>query len=245
MEPGNSDLGRSKDNISNFLIVIPTLNEERTIGILIDDLLNYVDSSQILVIDGNSDDETVSIVLSKNVGYMAQKSIGKGGAIRDVFQEYNPDEYEGIIFLDGDLTYHPKDIRKLVETYYRDNKNMVIGDRLRGYRSKKAISKFNLFGNWLFSIMIKALFGGPLSDTQTGMRLMNSSLILEIRDKLKAKSFDIESEIHILCLKSNKTMINVPITYTERPESSTTKLNPFSSGFRILKRILLCRFTRY
>ena len=67
-----------KDDVT---IVVPVLNEEKAIGMVLDELINN-EYPNILVVDGYSKDNTVQIAENKGVYVVQQHSLGKTGAIK-------------------------------------------------------------------------------------------------------------------------------------------------------------------
>lgn len=227
----------------NILLVIPTLNEEVTIGKQISDSLTKFHKDNIILIDGGSTDKTLEIANGYGIKVINQSSKGKGNAIKEVMNGLDKD-IDVLVFIDGDLTYDILEIDKLLVPLIKEQADLVLGNRLKGEREKGSISKFNIIGNWTFSILIKMLYGGELTDTQTGYRVLSKKCIAEITPHLKSESFDIETEINILSLKKHLKIKSVPIRYSNRPDNSVTKLNPIKVGWKILKRILGLKFAK-
>ncbi|MCX8169448.1 MAG: glycosyltransferase, partial [Candidatus Methanomethylicia archaeon] len=87
----------SKDDVT---IVIPTLNEEKAIGIVLDELLN-LGYRNIIVVDGYSKDNTVKIAFEKGVKVIYQHGHGKTGAIQTALEHVNTSY---MLVMDGDYT---------------------------------------------------------------------------------------------------------------------------------------------
>ena len=225
--------------------MIPTLNEEITIGQVLKNAKDKFKNEQILVIDGNSKDKTLEIVKSHGIEYLSQNGNGKGTAMIETMQYALKKGYDFICFIDGDLTYDFDDALKICKIM-EENRNlaMIIGDRLRGEREKKAITSLNLLGNYLFSILISIFFFRPIYDTQSGLRAISLPFAEQYISKLKSEEFEIETELTIATIKNNGHILNMPIKYYCRPKGSVTKLSSFRIGFRILKTIFTLRFTR-
>ncbi len=230
----------------NFILIIPTLNEEKTINTIIQKSLNYFEPNNIIVIDGHSSDKTPEIVKSHNILLLQQTGKGKGNAIIDVLNYINNNKYDynGVVFIDGDLTYDISEVNNLIEPIIKDKYDMVIGNRLNGKREKNSITRFNLIGNWIFSILIRLFHGSIITDTQTGYRALSKSCINNILPHLKSNSFDIETEMNIIVARKKLKIYDVPISYYCRPIDSYSKLNPMKIGLKILWRIIEMRFRK-
>ncbi|HEY9204889.1 MAG TPA: glycosyltransferase, partial [Candidatus Methanoperedens sp.] len=98
-------------NKDEVCVLIPTLNEDKTIGGLVREFksLGY---SNILVIDGHSVDDTVKIAENAGAKVIIQSGTGKGQAIKQAFQ-LATSKY--VVLIDGDGTYLPEEIEKILE----------------------------------------------------------------------------------------------------------------------------------
>ena len=204
-------------------IVVPTLNEENAIELVLKDVL-LEGYPKTIVIDGNSIDDTISIAKKMQVPVYLQSGRGKTGAIKTALK-YIETPYLGVI--DGDCTYSAKDIEKLLEKaqFY----SQVIGAR----RDRVNIKAFNRFGNRVINLLFNLLFGTRLSDVCSGLYVLNTSFAKEL--VLETSGFDVEVEIAAQAAKNGK-IAEVPISYGRR--IGTQKLNPIRDGVVISSSIL-------
>lgn len=209
-------------------ILIPTLNEAPTIGPLIREFrdLGY---SHILVIDGNSIDETRSIAIREGARVEVQSKKGKGNALIEAFSLI---EQPYILMIDGDGTYSPQDAEKMLEPLSKGY-DQVIGDRLTE-ENRDAFSRLNLFGNQILNRLFKLAHSAYLSDILSGCRAFSHEGIRQMH--LKEVGFGIETEISAEAVRSGQKISVVPISYKKRP-GTPTKLNPFHDGFKITATI--------
>jgi dolichol-phosphate mannosyltransferase len=209
-----------KDDVT---VIVPTLNEERAIELVLSDL--YLEGySKTVVIDGNSIDDTVSIVKKMRVPVYAQVGAGKTGAIKTAL-DYVKTPYLAII--DGDCTYSAKDIGALLEK--APQYNQVIGAR----SDRSNIKIINRFGNSAINLLFNLFFGTNLTDVCSGLYVMSTSFAKEIT--LETGGFDVEVEIAAQAAKSSK-ITEVPISYGKRV--GVQKLNPVKDGVAISTSIL-------
>lgn len=209
-------------------ILIPTLNESPTIGPLIREFreLGY---SHILVIDGNSIDETRSIAHREGARVEVQSKKGKGNALIEAFSLIQ-EPY--ILMIDGDGTYSPQDAEKMLEPLSKGY-DQVIGDRLTD-ENRDAFSRLNLFGNQILNRLFKLAHSAYLSDILSGYRAFSHEGIRQMH--LNEVGFGIETEISAEAVRSGQKISVVPISYKKRP-GTPTKLNPFHDGFKITATI--------
>ena len=143
-------------------VVIPTLNEERSIGKVIDgvpvvDLLQNGFETTVYVVDGQSTDDTREIALEKGAQVILEVGKGKGSAIRTAFKSITADY---AIMVDGDDTYPIEmatEMTRLLQTH-----DVVIGSRLKGTIEPGAMTRLNVVGNVLLSLLARALFGAHI-----------------------------------------------------------------------------------
>ncbi len=217
-------------------IIIPTLNEEPTIGDLIDKikLLNVDLKLSILVVDGGSTDNTLDICRRKNVKFIIQKGKGKGNAMREAVDQTDADI---VVFIDGDGTYSVIEIESLLEPLLEYKYDMVVGSRILGgsKREKGSIAGFNVLGNTIFNKTINFAMKSSITDSLSGYRALYTKTFKELI--LFSDSFEIEVEMTVEALAKGFKILEVPISYSVR-KGSYTKLNPLNDGIRIAKSLL-------
>lgn len=113
---------------------------------------------------------------------------------------------------------------------------MTIGDRLSNgtYTSENKRTGHN-FGNNLVKNLINRLYDGNYQDIMTGYRGFNR-LFVKTFPVLSA-GFEIETELSIHAMDKRFKLVEVPITYKDRPEGSESKLNTISDGIKVIKTI--------
>ncbi len=219
-------------NKEEVCILIPTLNEEKTIEGIIKEFKS-MGFSYILVIDGHSTDDTV--VKAKNAGakIVIQSGTGKGQAVSQAFQLITS---KYVVMIDGDGTYLPEEVDKILEPVASGQADHVIGNRFAHYQ-KGAFTGLNLFGNRILNKIFGFAYGIWLEDILSGYRAFNNNAIKQI--ELNRTGFEVETEITVECVKKDLKIVEVPITYLARVSGAATKLQPVRDGFRIASTIFL------
>ncbi|MCX6683795.1 MAG: S-layer glycoprotein N-glycosyltransferase AglJ [Methanoregula sp.] len=217
-----------KFNKDEVCILIPTLNEDLTIGPIVREFkgLGY---SHILVIDGKSTDNTVKVAREAGANVRTQSGEGKGNAIIEAFEII---DQPYILMLDGDGTYTPKDAEKMLTPLFLGF-DQVIGDRLIN-AEEGAFSRLNLFGNHMLNLLFKVAHSRDLLDILSGYRAFTRLAIQQMN--LKEKGFEIETEISVESVRNGQRTMVVPIKYSRRP-GTATKLSPFHDGIKIVSTI--------
>jgi glycosyltransferase involved in cell wall biosynthesis len=149
------------------LVIIPALNEERSIGKVIADIPREL-VSEIIVTDNGSTDGTAVIAADAGATVLREERRGYGYACMKGI-EYARSKPVGerpeiIVFLDGDYSDHPEEMPLLVEPIMEKGFDMIIGSRTKGERERGALLPQALFGNALATTLIKWLYGVEFTD---------------------------------------------------------------------------------
>ncbi len=204
-------------------VILPTLNEEKAIGPVIDELKEY-NYNNIVVIDGHSTDRTGEIALAKKVEFYVQNGKGKADGIKDAL---NYVKTPFVLIMDTDYTYDPADISKFLDRIeYVDE---VIGAR---DLKSKTIPKFNQFGNWLITQVFNLVMGAKLDDVCSGMYVIRTDFLRSL--DLQLKGYQIELELAAKTGEIGK-IVQVPIKYRER--LGETKMSPSREGINVFKNL--------
>ena len=208
----------------DFTVVIPVLNEEEGIGSVIQGVKGE-GYHNILVVDGYSTDETVSIAQKNGVRVVYQHGVGKTGAIKTAIEHVRTTYF---LVMDGDCTYAPKDIKNFFPHVLKNDE--VIGVRIFG---KENIPLMNRFGNWVINSTFNFLFGTNLVDVCSGMYALRTDFAKQLR--LDTRGFDVEVELAAKTAIEGR-VTQVPISYDKRVGQK--KLNPWRHGLLIFSTVL-------
>lgn len=210
-----------KDEVT---VVLPVLNEEKAIGLVIDEL-KAKGYRNILVVDGFSTDRTVEIAKDAGATVIMQRGKGKAGALMTAYERITTPY---ILVMDGDYTYSASDIERFLP--FAMNYDQIFGFRAKG---RENISRIHRFGNWFINTYLNVLFGSSLSDVCTGMYMLKteSAMLLQLR----SRGFDVEVETAIRNI-TNGEVTEVAISYRER--LGERKLSTWKCGVQILWAIL-------
>ena len=210
------------------------LNEERDLPKCLTALTSQnfpKDDYEIIVVDNNSTDNTAKIARKHGATVLFEPKKGKGNAIRLGFRSI-PKETDYIVMLDGDTTYKPEEILRLVEPLDSDFCTVVIGSRLGGKILEGSMTLFNRFGNWMYSHLVRYFYKVNVTDVLTGYFAWKRDAIERLYPHLKSEGFAIEMEMVTKMARLGEKIYSVPISYDKR--AGTTNLRPIYDGTRIL-----------
>ncbi len=226
-------------SVKEISIILPALNEEKTIGRVIDEIPKEAMESngyrvEIVVVDNNSTDRTREIAEEKGAKVIVEPVKGKGRAVRTAFELVDGDF---IFVLDADYTYPATYITQMLDML-QEGYDVVLGSRLKGQREQGAMSMFSLVGNHILSFMASILYGTRISDLCTGCWAFSGAVIEGL--KLDATGFELEADMFAEITKKGYRIAEVPIIYRRRP--SPSKLRSVKAGFRIGRTLIKKRF---
>ena len=216
-------------NDKKIAVLIPCYNEELTVEKTVNDFKRVLPNADIYVYNNNSKDRTKELALKSGAIVRDEYRQGKGAVVRSMFRDIDADVY---IMVDGDDTYPAEEVDGLITPVLEGKADMVIGDRLSSTYYTENKRPFHNFGNSLVKGLINFLFKSDLNDIMTGYRSFSKKFVKCM--PVMSDGFQIETEMTIFALTNNMQVVNVPITYRDRPEGSESKLNTFSDGFKVL-----------
>ena len=123
--------------MKKLTVLIPCYNEEAGIGLVIDGipidkLSHHGYKTNVVVINNNSKDKTAEVALSrKGVTVIEEPSQGKGNALITGFKKINGNS-DYVVIIDGDNTYKPKEILRLIEPLESEFCDVIAGSRIGG-----------------------------------------------------------------------------------------------------------------
>ena len=213
-------------------VLIPCYNESKTIEKVVKDYREVLPEADIYVYDNNSKDNTDEIARKAGAIVKYEYRQGKGNVIRSMFRDIDADCY---LMIDGDDTYPAEDAKAMVDLVLEGKADMVIGDRLSSTYFTENKRAFHNFGNKIVRLLINKLFNNNVKDIMTGYRAFSYEFVKGF--PVLSKGFEIETEMTIHAVDKNYMLVEVPVSYRDRPVGSVSKLNTYSDGFKVLKTI--------
>lgn len=215
-------------------VLIPCYNESKTVEKVIKDYKETLPEADIYVYDNNSTDGTDKIAKKAGAIVKYEYKQGKGNVIRSMFRQIDADCY---LMIDGDDTYPKEHAREMCDLILNGKADMVIGDRLSSTYFTENKRPFHNLGNRLVRFLINKLFKNNIKDIMTGYRAFSYEFVKGF--PVLSKGFEIETEMTIHAVDKNFKLVEVPVTYRDRPAGSVSKLNTYRDGFRVLKTIAI------
>ncbi len=219
--------------MDKIAVLIPCYNEEQTIKKVVRDVREALPEAMIYVYDNNSTDRTAELAEAAGAYICHEYRQGKGNVIRRMFREI---EAECYLMIDGDDTYPLSCAGEMTDKVLNHNADMVVGDRLSSTYFTENKRLFHNFGNSLMRFGINWLFHTDIKDIMTGYRAFSYGFVKTF--PVFSKGFEIETEMTIHAVNYNMQVENVVVEYRDRPEGSVSKLNTYSDGMRVIRKML-------
>ncbi len=212
--------------------VIPTINEEKTIGLVIDGLKQIGHEVEVIVVDTNSSDRTREIAEEKGAIVIKQPERGYGVAYKTGLDRMTGDI---AVCLDGDGTYPTDVIPPLIQILEMDEVDFISCDRIT-LRTAKNYTTLHFVGNSVLTRAIGLLFKVSLRDSQSGMWVFRAHLYNGMSGLSDGMSFS--QDIKIEAIKLGR-FIEIPIKYGVR--ITKPKLKTWRDGFSNLFYVFIKR----
>ncbi len=202
-------------------VIIPTINEEKSIGTTIKHIKNNLKNvrHEIIIVDTNSTDNTVKMSKSLGAKVINEPRCGYGRAYKTGFKHARGNI---IVTLDADSTYPVESVKQLVDVLEKNNADFVSGMRKRS----DSMSPLHRFGNFVITAWINILFFTRFVDSQSGMWVFRKVLLKKL--VLTNSRWPFSGEIKIEAWKNGKFM-EAPITY--RPRRGESKVRSWRVGW--------------
>lgn len=220
-------------------VIIPAFNEEKTLPILLEKLLNkslepYIE--KIIIADDGSIDRTRMISLDFESRFPHIKTVslkqnaGKAEAVRQSMVHAG----DIILIQDADLEYDPENIPKLLSPIINEEADVVFGSRFLPRNKKTYPLNRYVFANKIMTWFVNAVGKQRISDAMTGYKALRK----EVFEKFVCieHNFDQCAEITIKAANSNYRLVDVPITYIPRNKKEGKKIG-FKDFISVMKTI--------
>lgn len=206
----------AKRSRSKLSIIVPVFNEAVQIQSNLDMLLNevkqYFTTFEVIVVsDGSTDGTNLALQYFRHPDVrpvFLEKNSGKGNAVRAGFSAATGDY---VLFIDGGMEIHPKEIRIFMGLMDLYNSDIVIGSK-RHPQSKVEYPWFRRVLSSIFQKIVKLLFHIDVTDTQVGIKLFRREVIDAILPHLQINRYGFDLELLSLAkLHGFDSMLEAPI----------------------------------
>jgi len=212
-------------------IIIPTLNEEATIGQILRGIpYRDLGEAEVLVIDGGSSDGTIEVAKALGATVISQSKPGYGQAILEGITHAKGDR---LVLIDGDGVYDPRELPSLLKMMDMHDADLVIGSRFLGEIKPGAIPLMRSLMDELLTFILRIIIGKRITDFGSGFRVFKKESFKKLENELREPA---QYSMIWSALSYDLKVVEAPVTFY--PRSGKSKLTPLSAGFRILRLFL-------
>jgi glycosyltransferase involved in cell wall biosynthesis len=250
----NADAFASNQPIKLLSVIIAAYNEASTIAQTLSKLSDVLKtlncSSEIIVVESNSSDETRKILKSiesqLNLKLIFQDHPqGKGSAVRLGMNQMNGDVF---LIYDADAEYDPADIPKLLVPIENGETSFVLGTRHEKGRSMRVMDHHRIrpalmnLAHRFFTGLINVTFLVKLTDPFTMYKIFRSEVFTGV--ELVSNRFDFDWELVCKSIRLGCVPLEIPVYYKSRSFSEGKKVRFFKDPLTWIVALIKFRFSR-
>jgi glycosyltransferase involved in cell wall biosynthesis len=209
------------------IAIVPALNEEQTLGRVIEEIREFDPGFEIVVVDDGSTDRTAAVAAAAGAHVLRLPfNLGIGGAVQTGYRFALEHGFELAVQIDGDGQHDPQKLPLILEPVLAGDADIAVGSRFAGsgnYRAPVA----RRFGIRLFATLVSTIVGQRLTDTSSSFRVLNRrSLSLFAREYPHGYLETVEATV--MAVRSGLRLEEVPVTMRERAAGQSTLTIPLS-----------------
>ena len=222
----------------SVVAIVPAFNEAASIADVVTGLHGIV--SHVLIVDDGSTDQTAARARAAGAEVLSRgTNTGKGSAVRAGIAHVMTEPFTHVLLLDGDLQHRPSEALLLLAAAERTGADLVLGER---QFSREDMPAARYHANRIGSRALSWFVGASVQDSQCGFRVCRLDALRDL--PLRARGYDIETEMLVKLRRRGARMVSVPITavYTDgrsklRPVRDTTRTCFLAVYYQFLERI--------
>jgi len=218
-----------------ILTAIPAWNERKAIASVV--MLAKEHSDAVLVMDDGSTDQTA--LLAKLAGaevIQHEENLGKGGALASAMKWANQNDFDIIVFIDGDGQHDPAAIPDLIKPIKNGEVDITIGSRWHHDEGRSQMPFHRVLGNWVLSTTTSLSLSKAIKDSQSGYRAFHMKTLPSFLQSMES-GFAVESEMITLADKAGFKWKEIGIK-ANYGDLDTSTQGPWSHGIKVLGKAL-------
>lgn len=218
-------------------VVIPCLNEARTIGACVSTALTAMSvhgiAGEVVVSDNGSDDGSCEIAVAAGARVVQCPTRGYGAALRWGFAHARG---RFVLMGDGDQSYDFSLLPAFLDKA-REGSQFVIGSRLRGEVEPGAMPVLHRhLGTPVLTWILNRLFGTRISDCNCGMRCVDREAFHALG--VVSPGMEFASEMIVKAAVNGIAITEIPIAFHKDRRGRAPHLRSFRDGWRHLRLLL-------
>ena len=190
-------------------VVIPAINEERSLEQVLA-AMPYDVVTEIILVDGGSTDSTVSVAKRAGALVVHEPRRGYGLACATGVEQASG---EVVVFMDADGADDPAQIHDIITPLQEGKADMVLGSRLAGHIAPGAMPWHQRFGNWISAALIRGLYGLKITDLSP-FRAVRRGKLLEL--DMQEMTYGWPTEMITKGARRGWRIVEIPVNYHPR-----------------------------
>ena len=230
--------GTANEQAVELSIIMPCLNEERTLGACVDDALAFLERTgtrgEVIVADNGSSDRSVEIANEHGARVVLVNTRGYGAALLAGIQQ---SKGRFVVVGDADQSYEFGALDAFLAEL-RSGAELVVGDRFRGGIDEGAMPRIHRYlGNPVLSHIGRRFFGARIHDFHCGLRGFDREVILGLG--LRTTGMEFASEMIVRACFAGLRIVEVPTRLRRDGRDRPPHLRTWRDGWRHLRFLLL------
>jgi glycosyltransferase involved in cell wall biosynthesis len=222
-------------------VIIPALNEERSLPLVLAEIPRlWVD--EVIVVDNGSTDHTGPVAERLGATVVREPERGYGSACLAGLAYLDVAPCEVVVFLDADYSDTPGELPSLVQPILEGRADFVIGSRTLGRAESGAVAPQARWGNALATALIRWLYGHRYTDLGPFRAIRATSLrSLDMQDR----NYGWNMEMQVKAIERGLRILEVGVSYKKRvgvSKISGTVRGTLAAGFKILYTLFRLRY---
>jgi hypothetical protein len=241
--PAGSVLERLAD--LRRLAIVPALNEQPSVGRVIDELRAFDPGMEIVVVDDGSVDGTAGVAADRGAHVIRLPfNLGIGGAVQTGFRYAFERGFDVAMQVDGDGQHDPAQLPLILEPLLDGKADMVVGSRFAGGGAYRSTATRRI-GISLLARVVSAIVRQRVTDTTSGFRAVNRTGIALFAADYPHDYPEVEATV--MAVKHKLRLQEVPVEMRERGggRSSITAFRSIYYMAKVLLAIFVGLFRRY
>lgn len=222
----------------HITVIIPALNEQASIGAVIEEIPGYVD--QIVVVDNDSHDATRAVAEAAGARVVGESRKGYGRACLTGIEAAGNTNV--IAFINGGYSDFPEDLDDLIRPVVSGECDLAIGCRQDAPDVPKGRFKHQQWGTRLACLTIWMLYRYRFDDLGP-LRCISVPALAHLQ--MQDENFGWTAEMQVKALKTRQRILQVPVRYRKRigrSKISGTLRGSLMAGYKIFYWIFCLRF---
>jgi glycosyltransferase involved in cell wall biosynthesis len=203
------------------LVVVPALNEQETIGQVVQDVRKF--GYSVLVIDDGSSDQTSHRARAAGASVLElSMNLGVGGALQSGFNFALKHKYEAVVQIDADGQHPANEINNLVDKANATGSDLVLGSRFLSASSSMRVSVIRRVAMLILTTVASRACRTRISDSSSGFRLIRNPLLTHFAKSFPSHYLGDTFEALVISGRRKYKIVEIPASIADRKHGQSS-----------------------